>query len=98
MWKWIVSKWEKMFPPPPPKYPCPECIMTIMEQGCTQLCDKMEMDDRKLFKHIMKFKTCPDCGCSQFYEGPSGGMSTNIQCLGCAHKFNNTPGIALERI
>lgn len=42
---------------------------------------------------------CWDCGCTQFYEGPSGGMSTNIQCAKCGSEFNSDPiqGIS-ERI
>jgi hypothetical protein len=27
--------------------------------------------------------TCPDCGHDQFFEGPHGGMSVNVQCAGC---------------
>jgi DNA-directed RNA polymerase subunit RPC12/RpoP len=31
---------------------------------------------------------CPDCGCREFYEGPSGGLCINWQCAGCGNKFN----------
>lgn len=34
---------------------------------------------------------CPNCGSNQWYEGPSGGMATNIKCGGCGLWFNNTP-------
>jgi hypothetical protein len=36
---------------------------------------------------------CTYCGGVDFYEGPSGGMSTNILCANdqCRHKFNCTP-------
>ena len=35
---------------------------------------------------------CPDCGSDKgFHEGPSGGMSTNIYCATCGHRFNVTP-------
>ncbi len=34
---------------------------------------------------------CPNCGSNQWYEGPSGGMSTNIKCGGCGIWFNSTP-------
>ena len=36
---------------------------------------------------------CPYCHGTQFYEGPSGGLSTNIMCanLSCRHWFNYTP-------
>lgn len=43
---------------------------------------------------------CPDCHhLDGFYEGPSGGLSTNIICANCGHRFNVTPmlGIA-ERL
>lgn len=52
----------------------------------------------KLFITIAK-GICPDCGTARkFYEGPSGGMSTNIQCE-AGHWFNVTPVIGIaERI
>jgi hypothetical protein len=36
---------------------------------------------------------CKYCGGTEFYEGASGGMSTNIQCANqkCRHWFNWTP-------
>lgn len=36
---------------------------------------------------------CPNCGSNQWYEGPSGGMSTNIKCANpdCGLWFNSTP-------
>lgn len=43
---------------------------------------------------------CPDCHHSDgFLEGPSGGLSTNIECAHCHHRFNVTPIIGIaERI
>lgn len=44
---------------------------------------------------------CPDCGHEGFYEGPSGGLSTNIFCANstCGQGFNVTPIIGTaERI
>jgi hypothetical protein len=96
--KLIIKQWKKWFPPTPPIYPCQECFMTTLEQGCTQLCDKMEMDDDKLLKNITTHGKCPDCGAGKFWEGPSGGMSVNITCCGCGHKFNNSMPLAFERI
>ena len=95
---WLDKIYKKINPPKPPKYPCEECHMTLLSQGCTQLCDKMEMDDEKILKHLLEFQTCPDCGSKKFYEGPSGGMSVNLQCAGCGHKFNNSMPLAFERI
>ncbi len=34
---------------------------------------------------------CPNCGGDQWYEGPSGGMATNIKCANCGIWFNSTP-------
>lgn len=34
---------------------------------------------------------CPNCGGHVWYEGPSGGMATNIKCAGCGLWFNDTP-------
>lgn len=40
---------------------------------------------------------CPDCGSEEFLQGPSGGLSVNIQCDKCKHWFNHM-GFGLERI
>ena len=38
--------------------------------------------------------TCTYCGGTEFYEGPSGGMATNILCANpeCRHWFNHIMG------
>ena len=48
-------------------------------------------DGGKLFATIMS-GACPDCLAvgKGFYKGPSGGMSTNIQCVECEAWFNVT--------
>lgn len=58
-----------------------------------------DTDEGKLFATIAGSR-CPDCGKkTDFYEGPSGGMSTNIFCAQCGHGFNITPVIGIaERI
>lgn len=40
-----------------------------------------------------KSGACPECGSTDWYEGPSGGMSTNYMCANdaCGAKFNFTP-------
>lgn len=50
-------------------------------------------DKGKLFTQITSTNKCPDCGVEGFFEGPSGGMSTNIVCSNEAdpHWFNITP-------
>jgi hypothetical protein len=32
--------------------------------------------------------TCPDCGGFIFRPGPRGGLSQNIECVGCGSRFN----------
>lgn len=34
---------------------------------------------------------CLNCGSTKFYEGPSGGMATNLKCAGCGLWWNDTP-------
>lgn len=38
---------------------------------------------------------CTYCGSTKFYEGPSGGMSTNVLCANpeCRHWFNHAPAL-----
>lgn len=31
---------------------------------------------------------CPNCDNKEFYEGPSGGMATNVKCAKCGLKWN----------
>lgn len=33
---------------------------------------------------------CPNCGGTEWYEGPSGGLSVNIECTKCGDRFNYT--------
>lgn len=41
--------------------------------------------------------TCTYCGGHDFYEGPSGGMMTNIMCANpkCRHWFNACPSLGI---
>lgn len=58
-------------------------------------------DAHVLFMFIRDNNQCPDCRASpvRFLEGPSGGLSTNIQCMYCEAWFNSSPGVEmLERI
>jgi len=36
---------------------------------------------------------CPDCGSTDFYEGPHGGMNVNVECAECGARFNIMPGM-----
>jgi hypothetical protein len=33
---------------------------------------------------------CPDCKGFIFRDGPRGGLSQNIECVGCGNRFNVT--------
>jgi hypothetical protein len=47
---------------------------------------------------LMKQNICPVCDAHEgFYEGPSGGFSTNIKCAACGAEFNYSP-LGAERI
>ncbi|MEE8146538.1 MAG: hypothetical protein V3T24_02945 [Longimicrobiales bacterium] len=43
---------------------------------------------------------CPDCGCTNFKLGPSGGLSQNVECVDCEMRWNATfmNGIPWERL
>ncbi len=32
---------------------------------------------------------CPDCGSTDFWEGPHGGLSVNFCCIKCGARFND---------
>jgi transcription elongation factor Elf1 len=51
-------------------------------------------DWEKNYLYSTNFK-CPNCEGGQLYEGPSGGMSTNIRCRVCGQGYNVTPMIGL---
>ena len=44
-----------------------------------------------------KMIICPDCGGTEFKEGPGGGDATNIECR-CGSRFNDIGPFSLERI
>lgn len=59
-----------------------------------------ETEEGKLFNSFAK-GICPDCGSTEgFYEGPSGGMSTNYFCANreCRQGFNVTPFPGMDGI
>ena len=56
--------------------------------------------NQELFNKLST-KGCVDCGCSDFLEGPSGGLATNVKCANdeCGSEFNIMPmGQWAERI
>lgn len=78
----------------------------VSEDVANDLMDRLkgkpvELDAYGLFKFIRDNDQCPDCRVKplRLLEGPSGGLSTNVQCGDCGNWFNITPGIeCLERI
>lgn len=78
-----------------PEYPCVGCVVFA---SCTKMCDKLEMDEDKIFKHFMEYNTCIDCGSEKFSEGPTGGMCVNVKCVSCGHWFNLALPLFIQRI
>ena len=39
---------------------------------------------------------CPNCGNQDFYAGPEGGMSVNVECAKCHLRWNATFGVAAQ--
>ena len=52
-------------------------------------------EEKKLKKGI-----CPDCGGTEFFEGPHGGLAINIKCANkkCNARFNVCTFFTSERI
>lgn len=50
-------------------------------------------DKHKLWNRLLKAGGCVDCRKKPkgFYEGPSGGMCTNVFCSQCGQGYNLTP-------
>lgn len=57
----------------------------------------MKKSDLEITAYMRKTSKCPDCGGKQFSDGPSGGISQNIECFSCGARFNVTMG-NVERI
>lgn len=85
---WILNKLFPSWNKPP------HVEIVEMGEGSRQLVK--DTDEGKLFLQIAT-NHCPDCGGDGFYEGPSGGLSTNIKCANpeCGSEFNVTPMIGI---
>lgn len=91
-WKfWKKEKQEEQ------KFPC-SSDNCLIRMSCSKPCEKIEMDDDKLMDLFMKYNACPDCGCENFAEGPSGGAATNVRCNGCGHYYNFALPVFIQRI
>lgn len=58
----------------------------------------MKASDQEITDYMRKHKRCPDCGSEDFLEGPHGGLSVNIECVGCGARFNMMGPFGVERI
>ena len=47
-------------------FPCADCI--VLPVGCSELCNKVETDNRKLSEIMLKKGRCPACGGKKFLE------------------------------
>lgn len=49
--------------------------------------------DPVLFKTLFVGKKCPDCGSTDFFMGPQGGLAQNVMCANpnCGSRFNLAP-------
>ena len=74
------------------------CVGCLLQNNCSEICEKVEQDSRKLLKIMFENECCPDCGCKQLIEGPSGGACTNVKCADCGHWFNIGFPLFVERI
>jgi len=57
---------------------------------------ELSKDGEKITKWEENYLTlnnfkCPNCEKGPLYEGPSGGMSTNIRCRICGQGYNVSP-------
>lgn len=68
------------------------------ELRCLDCGQKWESDRAWVEHRLLKHGHCPDCRSKDFFEGPSGGLCTNIKCAGCGKWFNVAPGLYAERI
>ena len=41
---------------------------------------------------------CVFCGCTEFLEGPCGGLSVNVECDRCGARFNFMPPYGADLI
>jgi len=57
-----------------------------------------EQQFNKYKQNTKKYTICPICGNDLFYNGPSGGLSTNILCDNCFHEFTSVGGFILHEI
>lgn len=95
LYSWLTTgRWATGPTVPAPEYP-------PMREELEEFVFVHETEEGRLYRAISR-SVCPDCGDTRgFYQGPSGGLSTNIFCMNreCRSGFNVTPVIGTaERI
>lgn len=83
----LVDKW-------PDRCECGNGQWFINEVTHDRTCTRCAKATRnRLTYSLFVKKECPDCGCKEYLEGPSGGAATNIKCADpkCGSKFNICP-------
>lgn len=70
-------------------------VRTIMGEPATLL-----SPGEKLWNEMLRAKGCVKCTKEPkgFFEGPSGGMCTNIFCSRCGQGYNITPVIQIAEL
>lgn len=56
--------------------------------GLFDLKPTAELTNEQKMKAKFEEGQCPDCGSTEFYEGPSGGLCINYECANCGSRFN----------
>src|SRR5215475_12729377 len=97
MFRWITRFFRKVDDPPEQT---PGWFANAKYRTPTGYISNVPIPDKPEEFNAGRFDgTCPDCGDNEWFEGPSGGMSTNIKCAKCGLWLNHTPVLGLaERI
>jgi len=90
---WVTSLYRlRRLRPWSAEYPAPE----LSEDPSPGLSEG-DLEKQRIWRHVAKHQTCPDCLIGGFLEGPSGGMCVNVKCDHCGSEFNLTP-FGIDRI
>lgn len=53
---------------------------------------------KKFFEKKSDNLKCPNCKNDKWIEGPSGGMSVNIECSKCGSRYNHMGPLGLQEL
>jgi hypothetical protein len=65
-------------------------MMQKLLDFCNRL-KKSESEEEKWARVFYREGKMPCCGSEEYYEGPSGGLCTNIKCANCGMRWNVAP-------